>query len=258
MPALGNWWKKFTRESISGQKPLFWIPEGKNKYKIHYTVEWFITISIAVLAEIIIRAFPARQHYFYLQDPDISYPILPELVTGSFLFIYSVAMPLLVILFISIAVVTSVHDMHHGILGLLQSCAVSYLVTNSIKLYLGGMRPCFLEICDPDPNMLETAPKYGYNGLFYDTSVCMGDQSDVKDAQFGFASGHACIAAAGMTFLSLYLHAKCKTFNERGSLWTYLLVLLSHLELSWLDSLELWTNTTLDTKCLWAQLLEYS
>jgi len=175
----------------------------------------------------LVTFIPSRQHLFRLDDPSISYPVLPDIVDYPLLIVLVFVIPMLIIACISVFVVRSLHDLHHAALGLFQSLAVALLLVSIIKIYLGGLRPHFLERCAPDPAKIPTAPRYGYNGLYYDTSICTGDPLDVNDAQSAFPSGHSALSAAGMTFLSLYLNAKFKMFQNRGHLWIYILVTIS-------------------------------
>lgn len=47
------------------------------------------------------------------------------------------------------------------------------------KIMIGGLRPNFLSICQPD---LSLAQGQGYGGLYYDKSVCTGDKATILDA----------------------------------------------------------------------------
>ena len=124
------------------------------------------------------------------------------------------------------------------------------LVTSAIvKIFLGGLRPHFLVRCAPDTARIATATRYGYGGIYYDTTVlpfspppscfipvlpgpypfflfvfpsmfffpfllqiCSNSQWEVNDAQSAFPSAHSALASGGLNYLSLYLNGKFKVF----------------------------------------------
>jgi len=217
----------FNRDTYE-QGPLFLIPNFRTKHRTAmYIIDWTFILAAAVVGASLFITVPARQHLFRLDDPDISYPMYPSIVDYPLLISLTVVLPLLIIAGIAIFVMKSGHDLHHAALGLFQSLVVTLLVVSVIKIYLGGLRPHFLVACAPDPALILTAKRYGYNGTFFDTSICTGDTFTVNDAQSAFPSGHSALAAAGMTFICLYLNAKFKMFHHRGHMWIYILVTLS-------------------------------
>jgi len=212
-------------------KPLFVsLDTNRVKYKnILYAFDWFFMIVAALVGGCLFTFVPVRQHLFRLDDPDISYPIVPQTIPVGWLMAISFGVPLIIMSIIALFYIRSMHDFHHALLGLFQALALSLLLVSLVKVYLGGLRPNFLARCFaptgvPDPHILANATRHGFNGIYYDTSICTGDKLDVNDAQAAFPSGHSALAAAGLTFLSLYLHGKFKTFQQRGHLWIYVVV----------------------------------
>lgn len=47
------------------------------------------------------------------------------------------------------------------------------------KILIGGLRPNFLSVCQPD---LSLAQGQGFGGLYYDKSVCTGEKSLILDS----------------------------------------------------------------------------
>ncbi|RPA97214.1 hypothetical protein L873DRAFT_1920171 [Choiromyces venosus 120613-1] len=94
------------------------------------------------------------------------------------------------------------------------------------NLVIGGLRPHFLTVCDPQ---IDGVKGMGYGGLYFDTSVCR-DHSDPKrrdeiaNAMQSSPSGHSMAAWAGLFYLSLYFNAHLKIFsNYHPSYWKLLL-----------------------------------
>jgi diacylglycerol diphosphate phosphatase/phosphatidate phosphatase len=110
------------------------------------------------------------------------------------------------------------------LIGLGYALSTSTLFQSFIKIFIGGLRPHFLTICNPInppsfPGKL-TLPTNGLN--FYTASqVCTGSDKKVKEAQMSFPSGHSCAAFAGFGFLALYLNAKFKVLSRGGRFRDY-------------------------------------
>jgi diacylglycerol diphosphate phosphatase/phosphatidate phosphatase len=104
-------------------------------------------------------------------------------------------------------------------MGLSYALSTATLFMSFIKIFIGGLRPHFLTICNPSiPPIqgIQPLPHYGYNNLpFYTAAqVCQGPPNKVKEAQMSFPSGHASAAFAGFGFLALYLNAKYKILSR--------------------------------------------
>ncbi|EFA84683.1 hypothetical protein PPL_01675 [Heterostelium album PN500] len=112
------------------------------------------------------------------------------------------------------------------VLGLIQSFGLTLLLVAVIKCFIGGLRPNFLVRCKPTPESLARATPVGFNQLYYSKEVCTGDEADILDGMAAYPSGHAGLAACGLVFLALFLHARLKTFNNRGHLFIYVMILM--------------------------------
>eukprot|EP00004_Rigifila_ramosa_P008089 TRINITY_DN1925_c0_g1_i2.p1 TRINITY_DN1925_c0_g1~~TRINITY_DN1925_c0_g1_i2.p1 ORF type:complete len:264 (-),score=62.65 TRINITY_DN1925_c0_g1_i2:9-800(-) len=84
------------------------------------------------------------------------------------------------------------------LLGFAQAILLTLLLTDTIKLVVGRLRPDFLDRCQPD-----------------DQLVCQGDPDVVKEGRKSFPSGHSSLAAAGMMYLSLYLAFELQIYTPR-------------------------------------------
>jgi len=107
--------------------------------------------------------------------------------------------------------VRSAKDFHRGMLGLMTSMVASSWFQVICKILIGGLRPNFLQICQPD---ISKAQGQGYYGLYYDHSICTGPIKEVYDALESFPSGHSSAAFAGLLYVSLYLNAKLKLWGD--------------------------------------------
>jgi diacylglycerol diphosphate phosphatase/phosphatidate phosphatase len=88
--------------------------------------------------------------------------------------------------------------------------STSTLFINLVKIFVGGLRPHFLTLCEPMViNYPPGTPPHYYTA----EHICMGDESLLKEAQMSFPSGHACAAFAGFVFLAFFLNAQLKTFG---------------------------------------------
>jgi len=113
-------------------------------------------------------------------------------------------------------------DFHHGLLCLVTSLLASSWFQVICKVMIGGFRPNFLQVCQPD---MSKASGQGYYSVYYDHSICTGDKSAVYDALESFPSGHSAVAFAGNLFISLYLNSKLKLWGtEYAPVWKLFVV----------------------------------
>lgn len=117
-------------------------------------------------------------------------------------------------------------NVNNGCMGVIYSVMTGATLQIIIKLVIGGLRPHFLTVCDPQ---IDGVQGMGYGGLYFDTSVCR-DHADPKrrdeiaNAMQSFPSGHSIAAWAGLLYLSLYFNAHLKIFsNYHPSYWKLLL-----------------------------------
>ena len=117
-------------------------------------------------------------------------------------------------------------NVNNGCMGVIYSVMTGATLQIIIKLVIGGLRPHFLTVCDPQ---IDGVQGMGYGRLYFDTSVCR-DHTDPKrrdeiaNAMQSFPSGHSIAAWAGLLYLSLYFNAHLKIFsNYHPSYWKLLL-----------------------------------
>ncbi|CAE6489364.1 unnamed protein product [Rhizoctonia solani] len=126
----------------------------------------------------------------------------------------------------AIASTRSFYDLNTAFWGVIWAIASTTLFQVFIKTLIGGFRPHFLSVCNPDLSRIGTGT--GFQGIMYDISICSPDanKAHLRDATKSFPSGHTTAAAAGYVYLSLYFNAKMKIFsNERPHFYKLLIFL---------------------------------
>lgn len=190
-------------------------------------------ILLAVAMELIYTAPLAATRNFpitFTQSGDIVYP---EFAYPNRGWIISPSQSALIASLIPIGIIVlaqirirSFWDMNNGIIGVLYSLILGTLFQVVIKQLIGGFRPYFLEVCQPDISGAATHNTTGLNGvgfhqIMYTVDVCTNpDQQALKNAMTSFPSGHSTAAFAGFVFLFLWMNAKLKVWsNYRTSFW---------------------------------------
>jgi len=122
--------------------------------------------------------------------------------------------------------VRSFYDLNVAFWGNIWSVITATLFQVFLKVLIGGFRPHFLAICNPDIATLRAQGKgTGYQNIMFDKSVCNpANQKQLDDAMKSFPSGHSAAAMAGFVFLSLYFNAKMKIFSDERPHFYKLLV----------------------------------
>eukprot|EP01133_Synstelium_polycarpum_P008172 gene8172-9606_t len=190
-----------------------------------YLFDWIFCIIAALVGGMLFYFVPVRGRLFRLDDPNISYPLEKELVPFYLLMIACMVLPVIIMLGTTLLHRRNWHDFHHATLGLLQSIALTLLLVALIKCFIGGLRPNFLVRCAPTPESIAAGRARGHNGVYYSKEICTGKRAEVDDAMAAYPSGHAGLAATGLVYLALFLNGKLKTFNNRGHMPIYVLVL---------------------------------
>lgn len=92
--------------------------------------------------------------------------------------------PFIIITFVALAIKRSLHDWHHGLLGLLLSLSLTSMLTEILKITVGRPRPDFIDRCQPIEGSVD--PIYGLSNL----DICT--RTDLlKDGFKSFPSGHS-------------------------------------------------------------------
>ncbi|KAG8744556.1 hypothetical protein FRC12_014772 [Ceratobasidium sp. 428] len=161
--------------------------------------------------------------------PTFSYPRRSSIIP---IWLDALLATLIPILFFVIAQirVRSAYDLNTAFWGLIWAVLASTLFQVFIKTLVGGFRPHFLSVCNPDLSALQGRGT-GFQGIMYDISICSpnANPAHLRDATKSFPSGHTTAAAAGYIFLSLYFNAKMKIFSDERPHFYKLLVFFAPL-----------------------------
>lgn len=130
--------------------------------------------------------------------------------------------------------VRSFWDINNGIFGVLYAVTLSSAFQVTLKWLVGGLRPFFYHVCNPDIKRVLNHGRFDYSGLngvgyqeyMFSRDVCRTkDKASLDNAIQGFPSGHTSTMFSGMVFLFLYLNAKLKVFsNHQPALWKLVLM----------------------------------
>ncbi|KAH8912408.1 acid phosphatase/Vanadium-dependent haloperoxidase [Coniochaeta sp. PMI_546] len=157
--------------------------------------------------------------------PEFAYPDRGWIISPSTSGLIAALVPIGVIALAQIRI-RSFWDMNNGIMGVLYALILGTLFQVVIKQLIGGFRPYFLEVCQPDISRAATHNTTSLNGvgfhqIMYTVDVCTNpDQQALKNAMTSFPSGHSTAAFAGFVFLFLWMNAKLKVWgNYRSSFW---------------------------------------
>ncbi|KAJ6095579.1 hypothetical protein N7486_006325 [Penicillium sp. IBT 16267x] len=110
-------------------------------------------------------------------------------------------------------------EMNCGILGLLLSQALAFLITQVLKNACGKPRPDLIDRCQPRDGSQDMLP-YGLSN----STICTGEASLIKDGFRSWPSGHSSSSFAGLFYTSLWLGGKFHIMDNRGETWKTLLV----------------------------------
>jgi diacylglycerol diphosphate phosphatase / phosphatidate phosphatase len=94
-----------------------------------------------------------------------------------------------------------------------------------LKWLIGGLRPHFLAVCQPNIEPNSAPSGNGFASIMYDRTICTGDQNEIDDSLESFPSGHSTAGWAGLFFLALYINAQLKVMSAHNpSYWKMILM----------------------------------
>ncbi|KAM7201388.1 lipid phosphate phosphatase 1 [Naviculisporaceae sp. PSN 640] len=204
-----------------------------------------------------VRNFPIT----FTQSGDIVYPqfaypergwIIGPLESG----LISVLIPIGIIALAQIRI-RSFWDLNNGVLGVLYSLVIGTLFQVIMKTLIGGFRPYWLAVCQPDISRAATHNSTQLNGvgfqqIMYTVDVCTNpNKNAVKIAMTSFPSGHSTAAFAGYMFLFLWMNAKLKVWANYRSSFYWLALLFAPL----LGALLMVCALTIDQAHNWYDIL---
>ncbi|KAI1411750.1 acid phosphatase/Vanadium-dependent haloperoxidase [Hypoxylon sp. FL1857] len=164
--------------------------------------------------------------------PQFAYPYRPQIIPSWLDTILVILAPLFVFLLVQIRV-RSFWDFNNAIIGFIYALETSSAFQVIIKWLIGGLRPNFYDVCQPDPS-LASNPEFnrtglnsvGYRQYMFTSEICTSGQGrPLWNAMQSFPSGHSTTTCAAGVYLYLYLNAKLKVFsNYHPSMWKLILL----------------------------------
>ncbi|KAF6828988.1 pap2 superfamily protein [Colletotrichum plurivorum] len=165
--------------------------------------------------------------------PQFAYPMRNEIIPIWLAAFLASVIPIAIILVMQLRV-RSFWDVNNAVIGLLYSLICAAVFQVFIKFLIGGLRPHFLEACQPDLSRVTSSQggiaragysAAGFQSLYVTKEVCTGDMKEINDSLESFPSGHTTAAFAGLGYLYLYLNAKLKVFSDyHPAMWKLIVI----------------------------------
>jgi diacylglycerol diphosphate phosphatase / phosphatidate phosphatase len=169
--------------------------------------------------------------WFRADDDSLSYysgqPTVPSVLVA----LLSLLLPVLVILILNVFFWYNKYDVYSGILGVLLAYTLALFFTSALWVFVGGLRPYFLQTCNVDRTLLVQGQMY----YSTDSNVCSNSGSFTRDTFHGFPSGHASTSFAGFTFLSAYLASHFRIYRN-GNVFKLFLAFVPFLFAIWMST----------------------
>ncbi|CRG90133.1 hypothetical protein PISL3812_07174 [Talaromyces islandicus] len=231
---------------LPSKLPVFSKKSLRARVVISYIFDYVIIIAFAIGFYILDRIEPYHQH-FSLDNKSLQYPYaVHERVTIQEALLISILSPIIIV-----AVYTLLIDglfSHHkpvtdhtgrrkltgpyrlkdrlwelncGILGLLLSQGLAFVITQVLKNACGKPRPDLIDRCQPAPGS-QDLPVFGLSN----STICHGDPALIKDGFRSWPSGHSSSSFAGLFYISLYLGGKMHIMDSRGEVWKAIIVMI--------------------------------
>lgn len=236
--------KRLQKQASAGSTgtPATATPDSKGKRLWRFIVAWVKVswtdvlgmILLGIAAETIYKTPLAATRNFPITFdqtsgdivyPQFAYPNRGWIISPMMSAIISIVIPIGIFLLAQIRI-RSFWDLNNAIIGLLYALILSTLFQVIIKQLIGGFRPYFLELCQPDITRAATHNTTGLNGvgfhhIMYTVDVCTNpDKQALKNAMTSFPSGHSSTAFSSYVFLFLWMNAKLKVWgNHQASFW---------------------------------------
>ncbi|OTB14850.1 hypothetical protein K445DRAFT_62074 [Daldinia sp. EC12] len=198
-----------------------------------------VAFGVYVLRPVTIRTFPLtiiNPHTYEdtgeVVYPEFAYPSRPQIISSGVDTAIVIVFPIFTFLLFQIKI-QSFWDLNNAIIGLIYALETSAAFQVMIKWLVGGLRPNFYDVCQPDPTLANDAAfnttglnGVGYQHYMYTSEICTSGQGrPLWNAMQSFPSGHSTASTVTGVYLFLYLNAKLKVFaNYHPSMWKLVLV----------------------------------
>ncbi|KAJ3573199.1 hypothetical protein NP233_g2589 [Leucocoprinus birnbaumii] len=163
---------------------------------------------------------PNRSFPVYFQNGEVVFPQFAYPLRKAIIPIWAAALIAFIVPFFFFCLFQirrrSLNDFLTTTMGLLKSLITAAVFQVFVKWLIGGLRPHFLAVCQPNVSQGSTASGNGFASIMYDRSVCTGDKNLIDDSLESMPSGHSTAAWAGLLFLSLYFNAQLKVISAHN------------------------------------------
>ncbi|KAL0486475.1 PA-phosphatase related-family protein [Acrasis kona] len=217
---------------------------GRNLPVGLYAAEW-ATVLLFICYFVLFSLLRYPERAFRLDDPNLSYPLLPPGAPWWGCLLLNIVAPLVVCLGYNILFVRNKNDIHHLVLGFAICITSCLYFTSFLWLIVGGLPPNFIDQCQPDFDRVllitnQRANSFSQVVYFYPSEICtQGIQtistSDnvmitggyIQNLIPSFPSGRASTGFAGWIYAALYVNAKLDTWRlSMGHYWKLLVVII--------------------------------
>jgi len=215
-----------------GPGPFFDFPSRVFHPRIAYGLDIGL-IVLMIFFGILFSVLDPPNLYFRLDDPAISHPVLPIIISDWAAFLFLIGCILLLLL--SFLFVQDKIDLLHAFFGLVECFVFSFATISFLWWSIGGLRPTFLSVCDPDPSKI-IAPRFPGEHVYYThADICRAPYSkglasaDEDTIAFGlraFQSGHVSFIMAPMLWITLYWTTRFKPFDGFSHLWKIAIIII--------------------------------
>ncbi|KAJ1659717.1 hypothetical protein IWQ61_001241 [Dispira simplex] len=195
-----------------------------------YAADWVLVIIMALGFFAIDKIHPF-QRQFSLDDKTIQYPHKPDTVSPAMLIGISFGIPILVVFFVAIFIRRSWFDLHQGWLGLMLGLTLTIMITHTLKITAGRLRPDFISRCKLD--LSDGIPKDPELGLSTMQLCTQTNEKLLRDGMKSFPSGHSSLSFAGLFYVSLFLAGKLHIHDRKGHTIKSFMVILPILGAAW-------------------------
>ena len=152
--------------------------------------------------------------------PEFAYPNRGWIISPALSGVLSTLVPIAVVALAQVRI-RSFWDANNAIMGLLYAVILGTLFQVVLKQLVGGFRPFFLDVCQPDLDRIAAGQNatglngVGFHSVMYTVDVCTNtNEMELKNAMTSFPSGHSTAAFAGYGFLFLWMNAKLKVWAD--------------------------------------------
>jgi phosphatidate phosphatase len=210
------------------------------KQRIIQSIIDFICIIIAFIAFILVYLFvEPRIRGLHCNDTDLFNPYKDDTVEFWVVGLYATLGPVVFIVFIELInskiifckcqksrskPAVSKKKLFfiatlHGLMLFLLGIAITLLLTEIGKRWVGRLRPHFMSVCKPNLSTMNCTTTYGvntlYNYVYTDGTFCTNTEKLVREARLSFPSGHSSYSCYSMLFLIIYLEVRLRLLAFR-------------------------------------------